>query len=134
MSIPQPLPELDGLTKAFYDHCQAGELRFQRCSDCGHFRHVPRDVCAHCGSFAWEWASSSGRGIIYTWTVVNRALHPAFADATPYAPVVVELEEGVRVVSQVLDCRPEELRIGLPVKVKFVPVNKQLSLPYFCRA
>ena len=79
----KPLPVLEGLSGEFYAWCRQGELRFQRCTDCGTFRHVPRELCAQCNSFAWEWARSSGRGTVYTWTVVQRALHPAFANDTP---------------------------------------------------
>ena len=70
----KPLPVLEGLSGEFYAWCRQGELRFQRCTDCGTFRHVPRELCAQCNSFAWEWARSSGRGTVYTWTVVQRAL------------------------------------------------------------
>lgn len=130
----KPLPAMTGLTREYYDGCARGELRFQRCTHCGTFRHVPREICAACSSFDWEWVASSGRGTVYTWTVVVRALHPDFVGDTPYAPVVVEMEEGVRVVSQVLDCPPDQLRVGLPVQVKFVAVSDQVTLPYFCRA
>ncbi|MCK0508149.1 Zn-ribbon domain-containing OB-fold protein [Aromatoleum anaerobium] len=127
----KPLPSHEGLHGAFYAWCRDRELRFQRCSGCGRFRHVPREICAHCSSIEWEWVRSSGRGTIYTWTEVARALHPAFADATPYAPVVVEMEEGVRMLSRVIDCAPDELAIGMPVEVEFVPVSDDVTLPFF---
>ena len=98
-----PLPTLAGLAGEFYGWCQKHELRFQRCTACGAWRHVPRELCASCGSWDWEWARSSGRGTVFTWTVAARAMHPAFQDAVPYAPVVVEMEEGVRILSRVTD-------------------------------
>ena len=129
----KPLPELDGLSAQFYAYCKQSALHFQRCSDCATFRHVPREMCPVCNSFNWEWAPSSGKGTVYTWTVVNRALHPAFADATPMAPVVVEMEEGVRLLANMLDCPPEELTIGMPVEIAFEAVTEDVTLPRFRR-
>lgn len=132
--LARPLPLMEGLTKEFHDWCSRGELRFQRCRACGEFRHVPRELCAACGSFEWEWVRSSGRGTVFTFTVVARALHPAFAQAVPYAAVVVELEEGVRFLSNVVDCPPDELRIGMPVRVDFEKQTDSVTLPVFRRA
>ena len=129
----KPLPLLDGLAKGFYDWCKRNELRFQRCTDCGAWRHVPREMCAECGSWNWEWAKSSGRGTVFTWTVVARALHPAFQSDIPYAPVVVEMDEGVRLLSSVVDCPPDQLRIGMPVEVMFDAVTPDVTLPKFRR-
>jgi uncharacterized OB-fold protein len=127
----RPRPALRGLTKEFYDWCRQGELRFQRCTHCGTFRHVPREVCAECSSFDWEWARSGGTGVVYTWTVVERALHPAYAIAVPYAAVVVEMTEGVRLLSRVVDCAPEELRIGMPLRVEFEALAEDVTVPCF---
>jgi len=129
--IPKPLPLMEGLSKQFYDWCRQHELRFQRCSGCGVWRHVPREMCAACGSFEWEWARSSGRGRVFTWTVVARAMHPAFQDSVPYAPVVIEMEEGVRLLSTVVDCTPDALQIGMAVEVVFEPVTPEITLPKF---
>lgn len=130
----KPLPALEGLTAAFYGFCRQRELRFQRCRDCGAWRHVPREMCPGCGSWQWEWARASGRGTVFTWTTVARALHPAFQGDAPYAPVVVEMAEGVRLLSQVVDCPPDQLRIGLPVEVVFEDVTPEVTLPRFRRA
>jgi uncharacterized OB-fold protein len=129
----KPLPELEGFSGDFYGFCKSGELRFQRCADCGAWRHVPRELCAECGSWSWSWERSSGKGQVFTWTVVGRALHPAFGDSVPYAPVVVEMEEGVRLLSEVVDCAPDALEIGMPVEVLFDPVTDEISLPRFRR-
>ena len=131
--IPKPLPTLEGHSKEFYDWCRSRELRFQRCKECGQWRHVPREMCAECGSWSWEWARSSGRGSVFTWTVVTRALHPAFQDDVPSAPTVIEMEEGVRVLSRVVDCPPEELEIGMAVEVVFEDVTDEITLPRFRR-
>ncbi len=131
---PRLLPTLQGFTQQFYDWCRQGELRFQRCDACGTWRHVPREICARCGSFASTWTRSSGRGRVFTWTVAVRAMHPAFAADAPYAPVVVEMDEGVRVVSLMVDCPPEDLRIDMPVAVVFEAVTPDVTLPKFRRA
>ena len=129
----KPLPLMQGMAQQFYNHCKNGELRFQRCTKCGKWRHVPRAMCAACGSWEWEWAKSSGRGRVFTWTVVARALHPAFQHDTPYAPVVIEMDEGVRLLSQVADCTPDQLEIGMPVEVVFDDVTPEVTLPKFRR-
>ena len=129
-----PLPTLAGLAGEFYGWCKRHELRFQRCKACGAWRHVPRELCAACGSWDWEWAPSSGRGRVYTWTVTVRAMHPAFQHAVPYAPVVVEMEEGVRILSRVTDCPPDALEVGMPVTVAFDDVTPDVTLPTFRRA
>jgi hypothetical protein len=129
----KPLPLLEGLAKEFYGWCKQNELRFQRCTGCGAWRHVPREMCAECGSWEWEWARSSGRGTVFTFTVAVRAMHPAFKDDAPYASVVVEMEEGVRLLSQVVNCPPGELEIGMPVEVVFDAVTADITLPKFRR-
>jgi len=129
----KPLPTMEGFAKEFYEWCKRRELRFQRCKDCGTWRHVPREMCAACGSWTWEWAASSGRGTVFTWTTIARALHPAFQTDTPYAPVVIEMDEGVRLLSQMVDCPPDQLQIGMPVEVVFEDVVPEITLPKFRR-
>jgi uncharacterized OB-fold protein len=129
----RPLPVLEGLTGAFYDFCRQGSLHFQRCSDCRSWRHVPREMCAECGSWQWSWEPSSGRGVVFSWTVVARSLHPGFDDATPYAPVIVEMEEGVRLLSRVDGVAPDDLAIDMPVEVHFEAVDENVTLPVFRR-
>jgi len=127
----KPLPLLDGFAKDFYGFCKQRELRFQRCRDCRAWRHVPREMCPQCGSWNWDWEKSSGRGKIFTWTVVARPMHPAFKDDCPYAAVVVEMEEGVRLLSQVTDCPPDRLTVDAAVQVVFEDVNPEIALPRF---
>lgn len=130
-TVSRPRPNLDGLTLEFYEHCSHGELRFQRCEACGTWRHPPRVLCAVCGSSRWSWQRSSGRGFLFTWTVVHQAMHPAFAGDVPYAVVVVEMTEGVRMVSNLRDAGPELLRLDAPVEVVFERVDDDLTLPMF---
>jgi uncharacterized OB-fold protein len=129
--LPLPQPGLDNAP--FYQAARRGELRFQRCGDCGAFRHYPRPICPACQSTAYTWQLSSGRGVVYTWTIVHGPTLPAFQDQLPYNVVDVLLDEGVHFQSQVLDCPPEEIRAGMPVQVVFVPVSEDITLVKFRR-
>ncbi len=131
MSAVKVVPSPDGLNAEFYAECAKGQLCFQRCNACGAWRHPPRPMCARCGGWQWRWQPSTGRGRIYTWTVTHQAMHPAFADDTPYAVVVVELDEGVRLVSGLRDLAPAALALDLPVEVVIEKVSDTIALPYF---
>ena len=130
----KPLPRGENLNGEFYAYCKQHELRFQRCDNCHAWRHMPREGCRQCGSFDWSWERSTGKGEIFSWTVIHRALHPGFNEELPYAAVVVELEEGVRIVSHVVDLAVEKLAVGTPVEVFFDDVTEDVSLPKFRRA
>src|SRR5271170_3808723 len=98
-----PLPHVGGRSAEFYQFCKDHELRFQRCKDCRTWRHIPRDMCAKCGSFNWEWEQSSGKGKLFSWTTAIQPMMPQFAGEVPYSPAIVELEEGVRMVTWLTD-------------------------------
>jgi uncharacterized OB-fold protein len=125
----KPLPARRGYAHEFYEYCRKHELRFQRCTECGTWRHIPRDLCAKCASMRWEWGKSSGRGKLFSWTTVEQPMLPNFA--TPYSPVIVELEEGVRMVTWLVGVTAEELRLELPVEVAFDDVTPEVTLPKF---
>ncbi len=129
-----PLPRVGGHSAEFYKFCTQHELRFQRCEECRTWRHIPRDMCAKCGSFDWEWARSSGKGTVFSWTTATQPMMPQFADKVPYSPVIVELEEGVRMVTWLTDVKPDELKLGMPVVLTFNDVTPEMSLPMFRRA
>ena len=127
----KPLPTLSGLNGEFHRRlATTGELAFQRCDACATLRHPPRIACARCGSTAWSFTKSTGRGRIYTWTVTHQALHHAFGAETPYAVVVTELEEGVRIVTGIRDMSPDDLRLDLPVEVVLERASDEVILPY----
>ena len=129
MSPPLPQPTRDDAE--FWAATRRGELRFQRCTACGRFRHYPRPTCPGCLSREFTWERSGGRGTVYTWTVVRGPTLPAFADDLPYNVVDVLLDEGVHLVSQVLDCAPEEMRAGMAVEAVFVPASEEITLVKF---
>jgi uncharacterized OB-fold protein len=131
----RPLPEPSSLTDGFWKAAARGELVVQRCDQCGLFRHYPQPLCPNCQSPHWTWTAVSGRGVVYTFTVTHQAFHPAWANRVPYAVATVELEEGVRMVT---DLPPEDLprlAIGMPVEVFFEDVEdgdgRRLTLPRF---
>ena len=88
-------------------------------------------MCPDCGSDAWTWQPSSGRGRLFSWTVSHRAPHPAFAAEVPYTVALVELEEGVRMVSGLREVSPESLQLDLPLEVVFEALEGGGSLPFF---
>jgi uncharacterized OB-fold protein len=119
-----------GLNAEWYRHLAGGRLHFQRCADCGTWRHPPRVLCSTCGSPTWTWEPSTGVGRLYSWTVTHQPLHPDFAGEVPYAVVVVELDEGPRVVCSVRDLANEALALDLPVEIGLAPVSDDLALPF----
>jgi hypothetical protein len=127
----KPRPSLEGLNGEFYRRLAATrELAFQCCDACHRLQHPPRLLCPSCGSAALSFAAASGRGRIYTWTVTHQALVPAFAREIPYAAVVSELEEGVRIVTGIREMTPDMLSLGLPVEVVLEEVADGLVLPF----
>ena len=124
-----PLPRPTQLSRPHWDGCLEGVLRVQRCRDCGHFVFIPQPLCTRCHAEALEWVASSGRGSVYSYTVVHRPPRPAFA--VPYVVAIVELEEGWHMLTNLTECRPEDVRVGLPVEVAFRPMSEEITLPYF---
>jgi hypothetical protein len=129
--VPLPQPTRDNAP--FYEAARRGELRFQRCAACKRFRHYPRPLCPHCLSREHTWERSTGRGTVYTWTIVRGPTLPAFEAKVPYNVVDVLMDEGVHFVSEVLECPPEALRAGLPVEATFVTVSDEITLVKFRR-
>jgi uncharacterized OB-fold protein len=129
MSAAKPVPSPEGLNAEWYAFCRERELRFQRCRTCGRWRHPPRFLCPACGSGAFSWARSNGRGSIFTWTVTHQAIHPAYAGEVPYAVVVVETDEGVRVVGGVSGLDLPQLRLGLDTEVDWEERTAEIVLP-----
>lgn len=127
---PPPMPN-HYLDKEFWAHCANNMLCFQCCVDCETWRHIPRFMCARCGSPNWGWRQSSGRGKIYTWTVAHMPMSPEFDTIFPYAVLVVEMEEGVRITAGLRDLDFKDLNIGLPVEVIFEPLKNGAVLPFF---
>lgn len=124
-----PLPTPTPLSKPHWDGCREGVLRVQRCEDCGTHVFIPQPVCTRCQGADLRWVESRGRGTLYSFTTVHRPQRPEFE--VPYTVVIVELEEGFFMLSNLVDCPPEEIRIGMPLEVHFVKKSEEITLPMF---
>lgn len=129
----KPLPKADPLTKPFWDSLNRRAMEVQRCEDCSSFVFYPRNLCPGCGSRDLRWTPVSGRGTVYSLTIVHRAPAAAFKGDTPYVVALVELEEGCRMMSNVVEVQadPEHVRIGMPVEVVYDRVTADTTLPKF---
>jgi uncharacterized OB-fold protein len=115
----------------FWRACEAGQLVFPHCSACGRYLPYARSVCSQCGRETLSWLPVSGRGRVYSYTVIHRAPHPEFRPYVPYVLALIELDEGVRMVSWVVDCRVEEVRVEMPVRVVFRQIAHRAAVPCF---
>src|SRR5437763_16738003 len=126
---PVPLPNED--TEAYWEACARKELVVPRCSACGHWFLPPARVCPACLSLDVAFAKASGRAKVYTFIVVHRPLHPAFYEEAPFNVAIVELAEGPRMHTRIVGAKPEDLRIGMDVEVKFQKLDDDIFLPMF---
>jgi uncharacterized OB-fold protein len=118
----------NAVSAPFWDGCVRGELGYQRCRDCGAAAFPATEACRQCLSTDVAWHTSAGTGRLYSWTVVWRPATPAFP--APYAPAIIDLDEGFQLVSNLVDATVEELFVDQPVVVVFCEVG-DLTLPYF---
>ncbi|GAA4537301.1 Zn-ribbon domain-containing OB-fold protein [Mycobacterium paraffinicum] len=125
-----PVPHASShLSVPFWEGCRSGELRYQRCEACGLANFPPTEHCRQCLSAQVPWERSAGQGDIYSWTVVHRPVTAEFEP--PYAPAIVTLDEGYQMLTNVVGVAPEDLRIGMRVRVQFHAVGPDVTLPYF---
>lgn len=127
---PAPLPHASPLTAPFWDAARRHELLVQRCRACGAHIFYPRHLCTACGSPELDWVTASGRGSVFTYTIAHRATHPAFADRVPYVIAIVELEEGPKLTTNVVDAEPTDVTIGMAVEATFEDVG-DVTLVHF---
>jgi uncharacterized OB-fold protein len=130
--MQRPLPQPDPETAFFWEAARGGELRILRCRDCGTYIHLPRPGCRSCGGTNLSPEAVSGRGVVHSFTVTHFPL-PGYEP--PFAVVLIELEEqeGLRLVSNLVDVPPDEVEIGMEVEVTFEPVADDVTLPLFRR-
>ena len=131
--LAKPLPQFTPGSEPYWDALNNHELRLQRCDVCGTFRFYPSPMChaPDCMSLDYDWAEVSGRGEVYTHTVVHRPVSEAWVDDTPYVIAMIKLDEGPVMMSNVVECEPGDVRIGLPVEVVFEDLADGVTLPYF---
>jgi len=125
----RPLPEPSRLSKPFWDGCRVHHLVVPRCDECGTRFFGPEVVCPTCWSRSWRWVESPGTGTVYSFSVVYRPGHPSLE--VPYVLASVDLDDGWTMLTNIVDCPPEEVRIGAAVGVRFEDVTDEISLPMF---
>ena len=125
------LPAPDAETQPFWDAARDGALLIRRCRDCGRFHFYPRPFCPACWSTNVEWVEANGRASLYTWSVVRRNDLPPFNERVPYVAAVVDLDEGPRMMTNVVDCDFDALEIGMPLEVTFRPISDDVTIPVF---
>ncbi len=127
---PRPAPVPDHDSAPYWQALHDGRLLVQRCQDCGEFQLYPRDRCLSCrGPVTWQ--EASGRGTVYSYTVIRQNYARPFRDWIPYVVALVELEEGPRVMTNLVDCEPDAVQVGMPVHARFEVVSDDAGIALF---
>lgn len=129
--IPKPIPRVTKELAPYFAAASRHQLVVQRCSGCGLLRFPPREICSQCWSRDAEWVPVSGRGELLSFYLMHQVYHPGFAGEVPYPVVLVKLAEGPKLLSNLVDCPPGKIRIGLPVEVVFEKLSDEVTLPKF---
>lgn len=129
--VPGPEPTIDD--RVFWEHCAARELRFQRCCGCGRFRHPPAPACPRCRSFDSDWVRAEDEAELFSFTIVHYSAQAAIAPALPYNVAIVRFQSfhDVRLVSNVVDAAPGDLRIGMRLTLAFEAAGNGHLIPRF---
>ncbi|MEV4946286.1 Zn-ribbon domain-containing OB-fold protein [Streptomyces sp. NPDC053755] len=126
-------PEPDPFTRAYWEAAAGGRLLLRRCASCGRAHHYPREFCPHCWSEDVEWEPASGRATLYTWSVVHRNDLPPFGERVPYVAAVVDLAEGPRMMTEIVDVPEADLGIGMELELGF-RAEGECTVPVFRRS
>ncbi|MEV5507806.1 Zn-ribbon domain-containing OB-fold protein [Streptomyces orinoci] len=115
------VPEIDEFTRPYWEAAAGGRLLIRRCraAGCGRAHHYPREFCPHCWSEDVIWEEASGHAVLYTWSVVHMNDLPPFRGRLPYVAAMADLAEGPRLATELVDCEPDALRMGMPLEVVF---------------
>lgn len=131
----KPIPQLRGEERPYFEAAAEGRLAVQRCSECGETVFFPRTVCPRCRHGAPEWIDAAGTGTVYSFSVVVRSAISGYADEVPYIVALVELDEGVRLMANIVNAAPDDVRIGMPVRVTFERrrdgAGEKIAVPQF---
>ena len=130
-AIVRPRPVIDDLNRPFWDAVAEGRLELQRCSACNRLRYPVSLICPRCLSEVWTWEAISGRGTVYSYIVVHQVYHPAFATEVPYNVVLVQLDEGPRMFSNVVEKDGRRAKVGDAVQVVFERIDADFVIPRF---
>ena len=127
----KPVPEPDRVTGPFWEGAKQNKLLIQHCPDCGAHQFYPQANCRKCLSDHLDWVESKGTGSVYSYTIVHRPPGSAFEPDVPYTVALVDLSEGCRMLSNVVDVNPQDVRVGMSVEVVFEEITPEISLPKF---
>ena len=130
-SYAKPLPIVDAVSAPYWEAAKRQEFVMQRCDDCARLRFPPTTSCWSCLSPNTTWAALSGRGTVWSYILMHQLYYPAFADELPYSVAVIETEEGVRLISNLVEVAREDIEIGMAVEVVFEDVTDEFALPKF---
>jgi uncharacterized protein len=129
--VSKPVPIPDEISTPFFDGARAGKLMLQHCTACDGWSFPVRERCPHCFAAKLHWRQSSGRGTLYTFAIMHQVMNPGFASSVPYNVAQIDLEEGVRMVSNVVGIANDALRIGMKLEVFFDDVGDNCRIPKF---
>jgi uncharacterized protein len=127
----KPVPIADEASQPFFSGARRHELMLQKCSSCGAVMWPVKPRCDRCWSAEITWVQASGKGTLYSFTLMHQVLHPGFAAEVPYNIAEVNLAEGLRITSNVVGCPNADLQIGMPLEVTFEDITDEVSLPKF---
>ncbi|MBU1276113.1 MAG: Zn-ribbon domain-containing OB-fold protein [Proteobacteria bacterium] len=127
----KPGPVVNEWARPYWDYAKQNKFCLQQCNDCGKHIFYPRIACPHCGSSDVKWVEVSGKGRIYSYTVVENNAPSAFQADVPYVVAIIKLEEGVQLLSNVVECDPYQLEFDMPVEVVFEKLDEEVTLPKF---
>ncbi len=127
----KPIPVPSAEAQPYWDGLRDRKLLMPRCDACGKYWFPPSLLCPHCNATKWTWTSTSGHGRIFSYVVYHRVYHPGFADEVPYAVAVIELDEGPRMISNVIGIVPDKLVCDMRVEVVYQPITETITLPKF---
>jgi uncharacterized OB-fold protein len=131
MASGRELPSVEGETRPYWEAAKQGRLLIKKCNACGEVHHYPRPFCPSCWSEDVEWQEVSGRGTLYTYSTIFRNDLEPFSAWGAYVAAVVELDEGPRLMTNIVDAAPETLRVGMPVKVRYRDLTDEWAAPVF---
>ena len=130
-TVQRPLPQPTRITQPYWDAAREGRLVIQQCAHCKARQFFPREFCTACLSADLDWIECSGKGDVYTYTINRRGAGAAFGERVPYVVAAIDLDEGVRMMANIVDSPPEAVRIGSRVRVCFERVSDDIALPQF---
>jgi uncharacterized protein len=127
----KPIPVMQPWTKAFWEATKKHKLLIQFCNDCQSKIFYPRKFCPECWSGNLDWIEAKGKGKVYSFTITRDMVEPKFMPDLPYVLAMVNLEEGIRMMTRIVECDPEKVEMGMDVEVVFEDISEECSLPMF---